>query len=60
VLFNRFSEMYPANGWKRFRMHTIEPGHFLVFNYNAVSVFNESMCRRHYNAAAHYSSSDDE
>jgi hypothetical protein len=66
ALFDRFGEIFLAKGWKRFcRMHKIEAGHFLVFNYDGdhiitISVFDESMCRRHYNAAAQYSSSDNE
>jgi hypothetical protein len=66
VLFDHFGEIFLAKGWKRFcRVHEIEANHFLVFNYDGdhiitISVFDESMCRRHYIAAAHYSSSDDE
>jgi hypothetical protein len=66
VLFDRFGEMYNANGWKRFcRVHEIEDGHFLVFNYDGdhiitIIMFDESMCHHHYNAGAHYSSADDE
>jgi hypothetical protein len=46
-------------------VHKIEARNFLVFNYDGVhtiivDVFDESMCRQHYIAAAHYSSSDDE
>jgi hypothetical protein len=66
VLFDRFSEMYLANGWKRFcRVHEIEASHFLVVNYDGdhiitISVFDVFMCRLHYNAGAHYLSFDDE
>jgi hypothetical protein len=66
VLFDQFGEMYLANGWKWFcRVHEIEVGNFLVFNYDGhhtitASVFDDSMCCRHYIVAAHYTSSDDE
>jgi hypothetical protein len=37
-------------------VHQIRAGHFLVFNYDGkhmltVSVFDETICRRHYTAA---------
>jgi hypothetical protein len=66
VFFDRFGEIFLAKGWKWLcRGHEIEVGHFLVFNYDGdhiitVSVFDESMCRRHYNAIADYSSSGNE
>jgi hypothetical protein len=58
VIFDRFGEMYLASGWKRFcHMHQIKAEHFLVFNYDnkytlTVSIFDETMCRRHYTVAA--------
>jgi hypothetical protein len=68
VMFDRFGEMYLTSGWKRFcRMHQIEAGHFVVTKYDGdytltVSIFDETMCRRHYiaAAAANDSNSDDE
>jgi hypothetical protein len=62
--------IYLASGWRKLcRMHEIMVGHFLVFNYDGkriltASVFDETMCRRHYTTAAvantKDSSSDDE
>jgi hypothetical protein len=49
---------YLANGWRRFcQRHEIVAGHFLVFNYDSghqimVTVFDETMCHRHYVAPA--------
>jgi hypothetical protein len=63
---------YLANGWRRFcRAHEIVAGHFLVFNCDGdhtliVTVFDDTMCRRHYiapargKATASSSSEDDE
>jgi hypothetical protein len=59
VLFDRTSTPYLASGWRRFCcVHETVDGHFVVFNYEddhtiTVKVFNDTMCRRHYVAAAH-------
>jgi hypothetical protein len=70
ILFNRTSTPYLASGWTRFcQRHEIMAGHFLVFNYDGdhqimVTVFDETMYRRHYIAPARgkavVSSSEDE
>jgi hypothetical protein len=71
VLFDHTGTPYLANGWRRFfQKHEIEAVHFVVFNYNGdhiltVTVFDDTMCRRHYVApargkAAAYSSSEDD
>jgi hypothetical protein len=72
VLFNRSGTPYLASGWRRIcRAHEIVAGHFVVFNYDSdhtltVTVFDDTMCRRHYvapasgKAAATSSSEDDE
>jgi hypothetical protein len=58
LLFDRTGTPYLANGWRRFcQRHEIVVGHFVVLNYDGehqimVSVFNQTMCRRHYVAAA--------
>jgi hypothetical protein len=54
LLFDRTGTLYLANGWRRFcQHHEIMAGHFVVFNYDVehqitVSVFDQTMCRRHY------------
>jgi hypothetical protein len=71
VLLDRSGVMYLASGWKRFCCyHQIRAGHFLVLKYDGqytltVTVFEETMCRRHYTHAAlanatNDSSDDDE
>jgi hypothetical protein len=72
VLFDRSGTPYLANGWRRIcHAHEIAAGHFVVFNYDSdhmltVTVFEDTMCRRHYfapasgKAAATSSSEDDE
>jgi hypothetical protein len=58
LLFDRTGTPYLANGWRRFcQHHEIVADHFVVFNYDGkhqitVSVFDQTMCRRHYVAAA--------
>jgi hypothetical protein len=58
LLFDRTGTPYLANGWRRFcQRHEIVAGHFVVFNYDVehqitVSVFDQTMCRWHYVAAA--------
>jgi hypothetical protein len=58
LLFDRTGTPYLANGWRRFcQRHEIVVGHFVVFNYDGehqitVSVFDQTMCHRHYVAAA--------
>jgi hypothetical protein len=59
-----------ASEWKRFcQRHEIVAGHFILFNYDGehqitVTVFDETMCHRHYVATARgeaaVSSSSDE
>jgi hypothetical protein len=59
LLFDRTGTPYLASGWRRFcQWHEIVAGHFVVFNYDGehqitVSVFDQTMCRRHYVATAH-------
>jgi hypothetical protein len=63
VLFNRYGEMYLITGWKKFaRAHQIEAGHFILYRYDGeamltISVFDETMCHRHYHSDTN---SDDE
>jgi hypothetical protein len=58
LLFDRTGSPYQASGWRRFcQRHEIVAGHFVVFNYDGehqitVSVFDQTMCRRHYVATA--------
>jgi hypothetical protein len=58
LLFDRTSTPYLANGWRRFyQRHEIVADHFVVFNYDGehqimVSVFDQTMCHRHYIATA--------
>jgi hypothetical protein len=58
LLFDRTGTPYMASGWRRFcQRHEIMAYHFLIFNYDGnhqimVTVFNETMCRRHYVAPA--------
>jgi hypothetical protein len=58
LLFDRIGTLYLANGWRRFcQHHEIVVGHFVVFNNDGehqitVSIFNQTMCRRHYVVAA--------
>jgi hypothetical protein len=58
LLFDRTGTPYLESGWRRFcERHEIVPGHFVVFNYDGehqitVSVFDQTMRRRHYNAIA--------
>jgi hypothetical protein len=57
-LFDRTSMPYLASGWRRFcQRHEIVVGHILFFNYDGdhqitITVFNETMCHRHYVAPA--------
>jgi hypothetical protein len=72
VLYDHSGTPYLASGWRRFcRVHEIVAGHFVVFNYDdnhplTITVFDDTMCRRHYVAPAHgkaattSSSEDDE
>jgi hypothetical protein len=52
--FDRTGTPYLASGWRRFcQRHDIMAGHFIIFNYDddhqiTVTVFDETMCRRHY------------
>jgi hypothetical protein len=54
VLFDGEGRMYLDRGWERFaRAHDLGLGNFLVFSYDGdavltVTVFDGSMCRRHY------------
>jgi hypothetical protein len=47
-----------ASGWRRFcHKHEIEASHFVIFKYDGdhtltVTVFDDTMCRRHYVAPA--------
>ncbi|KAK1664122.1 hypothetical protein QYE76_052281 [Lolium multiflorum] len=56
VMSDGEGQMFPHNGWRRFaRSHTIDVEHFVVFQYDChnefnVTVFNETMCRRHYHS----------
>jgi hypothetical protein len=56
--FGRTGTPYLASGRRRFcQRHEIVAGHFVVFNYDGehqitVSVFDQTMCRRHYVATA--------
>jgi hypothetical protein len=58
LLFDRTNTLYRASGWIRFcQRHEIVARHFVVFNYDdehqiTMSVFDETMCRRHYVATA--------
>jgi hypothetical protein len=58
LLFDRTSTPYLASGWRRFcQWHEIVASHFLVFNYDddrqiTVTIFDETMCHRHYDAPA--------
>jgi hypothetical protein len=58
LLFDRTGTPYLANGWRRFcKRHEIMADHFVVFSYDGehqitVSVFDQTMCRRHYIVAA--------
>jgi hypothetical protein len=51
--FDRTGTPYLDSGWRRFcQQHEIVAGHFVVFNYDddhqiTVTVFDETMCRRH-------------
>jgi hypothetical protein len=53
LLFDRTGTPYLGSGWRRFcQRHEIMAGHFIVFNYDGghqitVTVFDETMCRRH-------------
>jgi hypothetical protein len=72
LLFDCTGTPYLASGCKRFcQRHEIVVGHFVVFNYDGdhqitVTVFDETMCRRHYvmtargKAAVSSSSEDDQ
>jgi hypothetical protein len=70
LLFDGTDTPYLASGWRRFcQRHEIVAGHFVIFNYDGehqitVTVFDETMCHRHYVAAAcgkaAFSSDDDE
>jgi hypothetical protein len=59
LLFDHTGTPYLASGRRRFcQRHEIVAGHFLVFNYDGdhqitVTVFDETMCCRHYVAPAH-------
>jgi hypothetical protein len=69
-LFDHTGTPYLASGWRKFcQWHEIMAGHFVIFNYDGehqitATVFDETMCRRHYVAIAHnkavISSSSDE
>jgi hypothetical protein len=54
LLFDRTGTPYLASEWRRFcQRHEIVAGHFVIFNYGGehqitVSVFDQTMCRRHY------------
>jgi hypothetical protein len=54
LLFFCTGTSYLASGWRRFcQQHEIVAEHFLIFNYDddhqiTVTVFDETMCRRHY------------
>jgi hypothetical protein len=58
LLFDGTSTPYLASGWRRFcQRYKIVAGHFVVFNYDGdhqitVTVFDETMCHRHYVAPA--------
>jgi hypothetical protein len=58
LLFNCTGTPYLASGWRRFcQRHKIMARHFVVFNYDGkhqitVSVFDETMCHRHFVATA--------
>jgi hypothetical protein len=58
LLFDHTDSPYLASGWRRFcQRHEIVAGHFIVFNYDrehhiTVSIFDQTMCRRHYVATA--------
>jgi hypothetical protein len=60
VLFDHTGISYLTSGWRRFcQRHEIVAGHFLVFNCDddhqiTVTVFDETMCCRHYVAPTHY------
>ncbi|VAH69042.1 unnamed protein product [Triticum turgidum subsp. durum] len=67
VVLDAEGHMYLGHGWEQFaRAHGLRLGHFLVISYDShvvltVKVFDQSMCRRHYqhdNDASSASTSD--
>jgi hypothetical protein len=55
-MFDGEGQMFLHSGWRRFALsHAIDVGHFVVFKYNghnefSVTVFDKTMCRRHYHS----------
>jgi hypothetical protein len=58
LLFDGIGTPYLASGWRKFcHRHEIVAEHFVIFNYDGehqitVTVFDETMYRRHYVATA--------